>query len=184
MKKVNKKSRKPTFSRQDSHKKKRLGNKWRKPKGLQSKMRLQKKGYKVSVKTGYGTDKKTKGLIKGLQKIIINNVKELATIDEKTQGIIISKSVGKKKKVEIIKEAEKKKIKVLSIKSPQDYIKQIEEKRKEVKEAKKEKLEKKKKEVKKKEKKSIETKVEKNMTEDEIKEKAKKEKDKVLTKKE
>ena len=32
---------KPTFSRTDSHKKKRLGIKWRRPKGIQNKRRLQ-----------------------------------------------------------------------------------------------------------------------------------------------
>ncbi len=182
-----KKVKKPKFSRQDSHKKKRLGEKWRKPKGLQSKMRLHKKGYNVSVKTGYGTDKKTKYLMKGLQKVTVNNVDELRNIDEKKQGIIISKKVGKRKRIEIIKEAEKNKIKILNIKSPQDYVKQVEERRtkdKEKKESKKKQKEEKKKEKPKKETKSIEEKLEKEMTEEEIKEQAKREKDKVLTKKE
>ena len=43
----------PNFTRSDAHKKKRLGKSWRKPKGLQSKRSLQKKGFKkVNKKEG------------------------------------------------------------------------------------------------------------------------------------
>lgn len=176
---------KPKFSRQDSHKKKKLGDKWRRPKGLHSKMRLRKKGYKRSVKTGYGTPKSIKGTIKNLERVFVNNVNDLKNIDEKKQGIIISSTVGMKNRVEIIKEAEKLKINILNIKSPKDYIKKAEEKveeKKKDKEVKKLEKEAKKKEVKKE--KKLEKEVEKELTEEEQKEQEKKEKDKVLTKKE
>ncbi len=179
------KARKPKFSRQDSHKKKKLGNKWKRPKGLHSKMRLQKKGYKRSVKTGYGTPTKIRGLYKNLERIFVSNVDDLKNIDEKKQGVIISSTVGIKKRIEIMKEAEKLKIKNLNIKSPKDYIKKIEEKieeKKKDKETKKKEKEEKKKEAKKE--KKLEKEVEKELSEEEQKELAKKEKDKVLTKKE
>jgi len=179
------KAKKPKFSRQDSHKKKKLGNKWRRPKGLQAKMRLRKKGYKRSVKTGYGTPKKLRGLSKNLEIVFVNNTKDLKGIDEKNQEIIISSAVGTRKKIEIIKEAEKLKIKILNIKSPKDYIKKIEEKiaeKKKEKEAKKKEKEEKKKATKK-EKKGVEEKVKKEMDEEEKKKGEKKEKDKILTKK-
>ncbi len=179
------KKRKLKFSRQDSHKKKKLGKKWRKPKGLHSKMRLQKKGYKRSVKVGYETPKNMRGLSKGLEKVLVNNINDLKNINKKTQGIIISASVGIKKKIEIIKEAEKQKIEILNIKSPKEHIKKIEERLAEKKKEKEVKIKEKeeKKKLAKKEKK-LEKKVEKELSEEEQKELAKKEKDKLLTKKE
>ena len=49
------KKKKPVFTRQDAHKKKKVGWKWRKPKGSDSKMRVGKKGYKRSVRPGWGS---------------------------------------------------------------------------------------------------------------------------------
>ncbi len=176
----------PSFIRQDSHKKKKLGKKWRRPKGLHSKMRLQKKGYRVIVKPGYGKPNKEKKLLKGLQAVVIHNVKELEVIDEKKQGIIISSKVGNRKKVEIMNQAEKRKIEILNIKSIKEYLdllKQKFEKRKEEKEEKKKKKEQKRKEKPKKDKKKEEKKTE-QTDEEEKKKIEKKEKDKILTKKE
>ena len=51
------KKKKPKFIRQDAHKKGRLAKKWRKPKGLQSKMRLCKKGYRKRISKGYKSPK-------------------------------------------------------------------------------------------------------------------------------
>jgi large subunit ribosomal protein L32e len=186
MKSQNRIKKKMKFSRQDSHKKKKLGDKWRRPKGLHSKMRLQKKGYKKIVKKGYGKDNKTKHLIDGMKKVFVNNLKQLKNIDKKTEGIIISSKLGAKKRIEIIKQAEKDNIKILNIKDTKDFVKKIEEKRiqeKERKAEKKKEKDKKKKEKPKKEKK-LEKEVEKEMDEEEKKKEQKKEKDKVLTKKE
>ena len=44
------KRKKPDFIRQDSHKKAGLGAKWRKPKGIHSKMRKKHKGKYVKIK--------------------------------------------------------------------------------------------------------------------------------------
>ena len=46
------------FRRQDSHKKKRVNPRWRSARGLQSKIRLAKKGYMKKPKIGYGSSKK------------------------------------------------------------------------------------------------------------------------------
>ena len=187
MSKEVKRKKKPSFSRQDSHKKKRLGSKWRRPKGLQSKMRLQKKGYKRIVEVGFGTRKDEKGKINDLEVVLVFNKKDLENIDIKKQGIIISSNVGTRNKIEIIKEAEDKKINILNVKNPKDYIKNIEDKRAKIKKEKEEKQkakEERKKAKPKKEKKGTEKKEEKEMTEEEQKEKEKKEKDKLLTKKE
>jgi len=183
------KAKKPKFSRQDSHKKKKLENKWRKPKGLHSKMRLGKSGYKKSVKKGYGSPRSVKNLSsEGIEKVNAFNKKDLEKIDTKSQGVIISSGVSLKKRIDIIIEAEKKKIKILNIKDLSKYIKEAEEKRekakKEKEERKKEKEKKKKaeeKKAKKTEGKGVEEKV---IDEEEKKKLEKKEKDKILTKKE
>ncbi|MBU4283872.1 MAG: 50S ribosomal protein L32e [Nanoarchaeota archaeon] len=174
------------FTRQDAHKKVRLGNKWRRPKGLHSKMRLSKKGYNKSVSIGYGSPKKTRNLhASGLKLVIIKSLKELEKIDVKKECIAVAKTIGLKKKVEILKQAVKKSINVVNVKDINKFLKDVEEKIKKSKEE-KEKL-KKKKELKKKEKekagkkKTIDEKVEK--TDEEKKEEEKKERDKLLTKK-
>jgi len=173
------------FTRQDAHKKVRLGNKWRKPKGLHSKMRLSFKGYNKSVSIGYGSPKSTRGLDKSsLKLIIIKSLKELENINAKDECIAVAKTIGLRKKVEILKQAVKKSINIVNVKDVNKFLESVEEKIKKTKE-KREKL-KKKKEVRKKEKekesekKTIEEKVEK--TDKEKKEKEKKEKDKILTK--
>ena len=173
------------FTRQDAHKKVKLGNKWRKPKGLHSKMRLSKKGYNKSVSIGYGSPKSTRGLDKsGLKLIIIKSLKEIENINAKEECIAVAKTIGLRKKVEILKQAVKKSINVVNVKDINKFLKDVDDKIKKSKEE-KEKL-KKEKEVRKKEKekagkkKTIDEKVEK--TDEEKKEEEKKEKDKVLTK--
>ncbi len=109
------KAKKPTFLAQDIHKKKRLEKKWKKPKGLQSKMRLQKKGHRKIVSVGWKSPKEVRGLSReGLEQVRIENLSQLENINSKTQGIIISSKLSIKKKYEILLEAEKKNITVLN----------------------------------------------------------------------
>jgi len=181
------KSRKPNFLRQDSHKQKEVKKNWRKPKGIQSKMRLHKKGYRKSVAIGYGSPRKVYGLhSSGLKQTLIDSVKELDKINKEVEGIIISRTVGLKKKIVIVKKAKEKGIKILNIKNPDNFIKQTEErfaKKKEVKKVKQEEKAKKKKETEEKAKEKEEKLAEK-VSEEEKKEQDKKEQDKVLTKRE
>ncbi|MBC8444131.1 hypothetical protein H8D83_00945 [Candidatus Woesearchaeota archaeon] len=185
------KRKKPDFIRQDSHKKGRIKSRWRRARGLQSKVRLAQKGYRLKPKIGYGAPKEIKHLVKGLKSNIVSTIKELKKIPN-DEGIIISK-IGLKKKIELIKEAIKTKITILNIKNPELFLKQIEENLKQKKElknkkiktktAKKEKAKEKAKEKEKKEdtKEKIEDKIEK--TTEEMEKEKKKEKDKILTKK-
>jgi len=86
---------------------------WRKPKGNDSKMRLQLKGYPPIVKVGYRTQKELRGLHpSGLEPVYVNNVKELEGLDPKKHIVVIAHAVGLKKKLEIVKEAEKKGLKI------------------------------------------------------------------------
>ena len=175
------KKKKPDFVRQDFHKK-RLGKKWKKPRGLQSKVRLRLKGKPRRISTGFGAPKKVRCLDKsGLNPVLINSFNDINKIKKEKEGAVIGKSVGLKKRYGIVKKLKELQIAVLNIKDVEKYLKKVEDglnARKEKKKKLKEKKEKKKEEKPKKEEKLAE-----KLTEEEKKGKDKKEKDKILTKK-
>lgn len=182
------KSRKPEFLRQDYGHLAGLERKWIRPRGIQSKLRLNRKGHQKSVSPGYGSPAEVRGLSKeGLKPVLISDPNKLASIDPAKEGIILSSAMGIKKRLITLKEAMNRKIKVLNIKDPASYLKRIEDDMKKKKEQKSEKTEmkkKKKEELEKKAKeKEKEKKLEEALTDEEKKEKDKEEKDKVLTKK-
>jgi large subunit ribosomal protein L32e len=191
-----KKDKKPTFTRSDSHKKVRIGTKWRRPRGYQSKVRLEKRGYVRKPKVGWGSPKEAYGLSReGLKPVYISNPEEIKDISDK-EGILISGGVGKRKRVAILTKAIEAKITILNIKDPQGYIKTVEDelkKKKEEKTKKEKDREKKKAEkedkAKKKEKKAKDEsegpkdELSEKIEEVEKKKKQKQEKDKILIKK-
>ncbi|MBD3313912.1 hypothetical protein GF345_05715 [Candidatus Woesearchaeota archaeon] len=189
------KKRKPDFIRKDSNKKKRLEKKWVKPRGLQSKLRLQKRGHRKTVSTGYGSPNAVKFADRSGLMIFTAHNTDLAAVDPKKEGIIISGSVGLKKKIEIIKEAVNKGITMLNINDPQAFIKDKEDMVKKRKEQRDEKLKKKDEEKKKRKsesqkKEQEEEGIEKALSEEDKKEQEekkkeeeKKERDRVLTQK-
>ncbi len=181
------KKKKPDFTRQNSVKK-RIGNKWRKPKGIQSKMRLKHRGY-VHISRGYGSPKATRGLSpEGKSIRHVYNLNDLEKADKEKETLIISKTVGMKKKAVLVKKAMEKGLSLLNIKDAESYLKEVEnmmkkraEKKSKIKE--KRKTEEKKKREEKAEKEKKEQPKEKDTTEEEKAEKEKKEKDKLLAKK-
>ena len=181
------KNKKPSFRRHDSHKKHKLKSNWRRPKGLQNKLRLNKRGYGTKVSTGWGSPKAVKGLHpSGLEPVRVNNVNDLKEVDKKEQGVIIASAVGDRKRVQIIEEAKKQDIKILNL-DPDKYMEKVEKRLKKQKAEKKEREDRKKKTEKEAEKEAEkqEEKEEKEeeLSEEEKKKQEKKEKDKVLTKK-
>lgn len=109
------KSRKPKFRRQEWFRYKRLGKSWRKPKGLHSKMRTNRKYRPNVVRIGYGSPKTVRGLHpSGFKEILVYNVNDLKDIDPKTEAARIGHSVGTKKRIELEKKAEKLGIRVLN----------------------------------------------------------------------
>ena len=178
------KGKKPKFVRQDAHKKPRLEKKWRRPKGIHSKMRLKLRGYRRSISVGYGSPKKVKGLdSSGLKKVMIHSIKDIEKLDVKKEIATMSKTVGMRKRIQLINKAKTAGVMITNVKNIDDYLKSLEEKftkrkeKRKVKEKKKEKA----KEAKKEKKDELADKIK---TEDEKKEEAKKEKDKLLTKRE
>src|SRR3989338_7928874 len=110
------KSKKPDFIRQDIRKKARLKIKWRKPRGLDSKIRRKLNGRAKPVSQGYRSPKNTRGLHKsGLRQFIIKTIKDVDNLNPKEYCLIISSSFGKKKRVGVLKKAWEKKFQVVNI---------------------------------------------------------------------
>jgi len=178
------KKKKPNFVRQEIGKQKKITAKWRRPKGIQSKVRLHKRGKRRCVSPGYGSPKEVKDLSPdGFIQVIISNISKMQELDAKTQGIIISGTVGNKKKLAIIEESKKLGLKIINIKDAEKKVLQINEKLK----IRKEKRSKRKTSQDTKKKSSIKSekkKEEKQSSDEENKKEEKKKQEKILTKKE
>lgn len=87
-------------------------NKWRKPRGIDLDKGLQH-GYRPKI--GYRNKKEIRGIHpSGYIEVRIENVKDLEKIDVKKEAIKIGSTVGKRKRNEIIKKANEKKIWILN----------------------------------------------------------------------
>lgn len=106
---------KPEFVRQESWRYKRIKESWRKPKGIDNKMRKRVKGWPKIVSIGYGGPAIARGLHpSGLREVLIHNVKELEGLNPETDGIRIASSVGSKKRAQIIQRAKELGIRVFN----------------------------------------------------------------------
>jgi len=109
------KSKKPDFKRHESWRYKRVDKSWRKPRGLDNKMRKEVKGWPRSVKVGYRGPKKLRGLHpSGYVEVLIRTVDDVNGVDPETQAIRIAHTVGAKKRVEIFGSATERGIHVLN----------------------------------------------------------------------
>jgi large subunit ribosomal protein L32e len=107
--------RRPKFIRQESWRYSRLAENWRKPKGKDNKMRKQKSGMPAIVKVGYRGPRAARGLHpSGYTDNVVHNTAELARLDPKKDAARIGRTVGKKKRIEIINKAVGLGIKVLN----------------------------------------------------------------------
>ena len=86
---------------------KRIKDSWRKPRGRRNKVRLKLKGRQPMVETGYGSPRAVRGLLRnGLRPVLVHNVEELMKINKEEECAIIAGTVGKKKRLQIIKKAQ------------------------------------------------------------------------------
>ncbi|HEX5920677.1 MAG TPA: 50S ribosomal protein L32e [Nitrososphaeraceae archaeon] len=105
----------PEFVRQESWRYKKLAPNWRKPKGKDNKMRKQVSGVPPLVKVGYKGPRRSRGLHpSGYNDILVFNTRDLSKIDPKVDAVRIAHGVGNKKRIDIVTEATKLKIKILN----------------------------------------------------------------------
>lgn len=99
--------RKPEFVRQESWRYIRLKPSWRRPKGIDNKMRLSRKGWPPSVNVGYRSPRYLRGIHpSGLRPVLVSSLKELKELEEKEDVIVvISGRVGNRMKRAITDEA-------------------------------------------------------------------------------
>ncbi|MGC8566293.1 MAG: 50S ribosomal protein L32e [Caldisphaera sp.] len=108
-----KEKRRVHFMRYLSWRFKRLQKGWRKPKGIDAKMRLQRKGYPPIVKVGYKGNKFIRGLHpSGLIPVVVSSVKDLESLSSDVHIVYISSSVGIRKRLTLLEAAKKRNLKI------------------------------------------------------------------------
>ena len=121
------KKKKPNFVRHEGWRYKRLSEGWRRPRGLDNRMRRKIKGWPPTVNVGYRGPKVARGLHpSGYKEVLVHNTNDLEEIDPKTQAIKIAHTVGKRKRAKILVEARKKKIIVLNVKEVKEVVEEKE----------------------------------------------------------
>ncbi|MEK6827984.1 MAG: 50S ribosomal protein L32e [Nanoarchaeota archaeon] len=121
------KEKKPDFIRQDNPKRMKVNDKWRKPKGIHSKIRHKFKGRRKMPSPGYKSPRDAKGLhSSGLKIVGIMSINDLIKIRKESEGAVIAKSVGMKKKLEILKKARELNVNILNL-NVNEQIKKIED---------------------------------------------------------
>ncbi|MCS7118413.1 MAG: 50S ribosomal protein L32e [Thaumarchaeota archaeon] len=105
----------PEFVRQESWRYRRLESGWRRPRGKDSKMRLQVRGWPHLVKVGYRSQRRYRGLHpSGFLEVLVHNVEELEGLDPKVHAVRIAGNVGRRKAIAINEAAVAKGLRVLN----------------------------------------------------------------------
>jgi large subunit ribosomal protein L32e len=109
------KANKPKFQGQEVWRYKRIRDRWRRPRGVDSKMRQNVKGWPKTVNVGCGGPKTAKFLHpSGYKEVLVRNLSEIEGLDAETQAIRIAHAVGGKKRMEILTKAKEKRLHILN----------------------------------------------------------------------
>lgn len=105
----------PKFRRQEWFRYPRLGDKWRRPDGGQSKLR-RRFGYRWNVPSiGYRGPREVRGLHpSGFQEVLVHNVRQLDGLDPKRQAVRVAHAVGTRKRELIEKACDDKGLRILN----------------------------------------------------------------------
>jgi large subunit ribosomal protein L32e len=96
--KANKK--RPKFIRFECWRYKKLKSNWRRPRGLDSKIRKNFKGALAHPMVGYRNPRKIRGLhASGFEEVLVHSIKELERVNRKKQVVKIGHDVGRRKRV-------------------------------------------------------------------------------------
>ncbi len=111
------KNRKPKFKRQEWFRTVSLKDNWRSPRGIDSKLKRGEKARGSVPNVGYRSPKEVRGLNPaGYRELIVMNPVDLKKINPKKDIAVIGSTVGKKKRLEILEDAEKSGIKISNFK--------------------------------------------------------------------
>ncbi|QEF94039.1 50S ribosomal protein L32e [Methanothermobacter sp. KEPCO-1] len=103
------------FKRQEYARYKKLGEKWRRPRGKTSKMRRYEKGKPAMPAIGYRRPRDQRGLHpSGYEDILVSSMRELEELDPERQAARIASTVGARKKTLMLEKARELGIKVLN----------------------------------------------------------------------
>jgi len=108
------KRKKPSFTRQESWRYKRVAASWRRPRGIDSRMRVKEKGRPKSVEVGYRSPRMVRGFHpSGLEEKLVHNIGDLGKVDP-DQVVRISHTVGLRKRLKIVEKARELGLRVLN----------------------------------------------------------------------
>ncbi len=112
---MTRKKRAPKFRRQEWFRFAKLGEKWRRPRGKDSKMRLGIRGKPTMASIGYRSPKSMRGVHpSGLIEVLVHGPRELEGLDASKQAVRIGSSVGGRKREQILAKAKELGIRVLN----------------------------------------------------------------------
>lgn len=110
--------REPRWMRMDEWRFLRIAHKesWRRPRGDDNKIRLEIKGYPKRVKVGYGKPKPVRNLHpSGFKLVIVHRPEEVDKVDPSSEAIVIGRTVGLRKRVEIVRRAIERGVRVMNV---------------------------------------------------------------------
>lgn len=109
------KAAKPTFARQESWKYVRVKPSWRRPHGIDNKMRVARRGWPRLVRIGYSTPRRVRGLHpSGLELVTVHNEFDLELVNPGNQLAMIAHTVGGRKRARIIRLAKERGIVIMN----------------------------------------------------------------------
>ncbi len=101
------------FTKHDAGKLKRVGSSWRLPRGKKNRDRLQRRGHRKLPQEGFRRAREERGKINGKEVFLLHSLSEISQLNQ-DNIVIISSSVGKRKREALLKACTEKGIEVLN----------------------------------------------------------------------
>ena len=109
------KQRKPDFVRPESWRYVRIHEPWRKPKGIDHKVRLSVKGWPPLVKVGFRGPKVVRGLHpSGLRDVLVHNSNDMERLNPRTDAVRFAATLGGRTRAMLMQKAQQMGIRVLN----------------------------------------------------------------------